>query len=52
MEYVMSSRWSLMEHFDITDGRAPRSSRPAAISGARISLLDSAAGKSPISAST
>jgi uncharacterized protein YxjI len=40
MEYVMSSRWSLMEHFDITDASGARMFEARGHLGARISLLD------------
>ena len=41
MEYVMSSRWSLMERFDITDGSGTPVFEARGHLGARISLLDS-----------
>jgi uncharacterized protein YxjI len=41
MEYVMSSRWSLMEHFDITDASGTPQFEARGHLGARISLLDS-----------
>jgi uncharacterized protein YxjI len=40
MEYVMSSRWSLMERFDITDGTGTPQFEARGHLGARISLLD------------
>ena len=40
MEYVMSSRWSLMERFDITDGSGTPQFEARGHLGARISLLD------------
>jgi uncharacterized protein YxjI len=40
MEYVMSSRWSLMERFDITDGSGTPVFEARGHLGARISLLD------------
>jgi uncharacterized protein YxjI len=40
MEYVMSSRWSLMEHFEITDGSGAPQFEARGHLGARISLLD------------
>lgn len=41
MEYVMSSRWSLMEHFDITDASGRPQFEARGHLGAAISLLDS-----------
>ncbi|HKD89438.1 MAG TPA: hypothetical protein VKB62_12990 [Streptosporangiaceae bacterium] len=41
MEYVMSSRWSLMERFDITDSSGTPVFEARGHLGARISLLDS-----------
>lgn len=41
MEYVMSSRWSLMERFDITDRSGTLMFEARGHLGARISLLDS-----------
>jgi uncharacterized protein YxjI len=40
MEYVMSSRWSLMERFDITDGAGTPLFEARGHLGSRISLLD------------
>lgn len=40
MEYVMSSRWSLMERFDITDASGVPHFEARGHLGARISLLD------------
>jgi uncharacterized protein YxjI len=40
MEYVMSSRWSLMEHFEITDASGTPQFEARGHLGARISLLD------------
>jgi uncharacterized protein YxjI len=40
MEYVMSSRWSLMERFDITDASGAPQFEARGHLGARISLLD------------
>jgi len=41
MEYVMSSRWSLMERFDITDPSGATVFEARGHLGSRISLLDS-----------
>jgi uncharacterized protein YxjI len=40
MEYVMSSRWSLMERFDISDSAGTPQFEARGHLGARISLLD------------
>jgi uncharacterized protein YxjI len=40
MEYVMSSRWSLMERFEITDGAGTPQFEARGHLGSRISLLD------------
>jgi uncharacterized protein YxjI len=40
MEYVMSSRWSLLEHFEITDASGAPQFEARGHLGSRISLLD------------